>query len=91
MVLRIVVRSYADRATVVHATGSIAALRNRGAREGVGRYLCFLDSDVVVRDDYFMQARVLIRERDRGGHRVRVSPPDESVLERTRVARTHRA
>ena len=50
-----VVDSYADLAIVVRARGPIAALRNVGARSGAARYLSFLDSDVIVGDDYFVR------------------------------------
>lgn len=48
-----VARSYADRAVVHEMRGTISALRNWGARRGTGAYLAFVDSDVVVPDDYF--------------------------------------
>lgn len=55
-----VVASYGDRATVLWHSGSIAALRNYGARAGTGHYVSFLDSDVVVPDDYFARLERLL-------------------------------
>lgn len=51
---------YADRAIVDQVRGSISAVRNAGARRGRGRYLSFLDSDIVVAPDFFEQLDALL-------------------------------
>jgi hypothetical protein len=45
---------YAGRVAVHRFLGrTVAAVRNWGARQGTGRYLCFLDCDVTVPPDFF--------------------------------------
>lgn len=54
-----VMRAYAERAAhpvrVVAHAGTIAAVRNHGARLGTGRYLSFLDADILVAEDHFVE------------------------------------
>lgn len=47
--------SYGDRAVVLRAAGTVAAVRNAGARAGGAPYLSFLDSDMVVPRDFFVR------------------------------------
>ncbi|AHG90024.1 glycosyl transferase family 2 [Gemmatirosa kalamazoonensis] len=47
------VQAHAGRAVVHQMRGTISALRNWGARRGRGELLSFIDSDVVVPEDYF--------------------------------------
>jgi glycosyltransferase involved in cell wall biosynthesis len=49
--------NYASAAQIFQQTGiTIGALRNFGARAASGDYVCFIDSDCVISEDYFEQA-----------------------------------
>jgi glycosyltransferase involved in cell wall biosynthesis len=49
-----ILSSYAHIAKIEQMKGvTISTLRNRGAQLGSGEYLCFIDSDCVVPEDYF--------------------------------------
>ena len=51
--------AFADRADVAQRRGSISHVRNWGARRGTGRYLSFLDCDMVVAPDFFVNLEAL--------------------------------
>lgn len=68
---------YADRAQVLRTDArTIAAVRNFGARHASGRILSFLDSDVVLREDYFVRLEETFAGDDLGGAGCECDIPD---------------
>ena len=61
-----IARSFAGTVVVDHRGGTVASVRNAGARRARGTILCFLDSDVTIPADYFERVSAAFRRTGAG-------------------------
>ena len=81
----------AGRARVeTHAGGTIAAVRNAGARVASAPIFCFLDCDVVVPEDYFARLRAVFERKDVAAAGCRVDYPTDGPWVEAVWHRMHR-